>query len=119
MKIKSYLKLAAELARNKKDRRNHCLGAVAIRGDGAIVKAYNGSNHYPEPLIHCEARLVRKLDFNSTVFLARTTKDGLWANSRPCADCMRALRRVKVKKLYYTIGPNEFGTIMFKELNES
>lgn len=107
------LMLAAKLARMKLDSRSFCLGAVAIRDDDAMVFAYNGHPGIPNHKTHCEARLVRKLDRGATVYLARTTADGQWANSKPCPDCMRALRRAKVKKIFYTTDPEQWDSLEF------
>lgn len=114
MNTKKLLELAAKISRHKSDKRNYCLGAVGIRSDNAMVRAYNGPTDNPNPHIHCEARLVRKLDKGAEVFLARTTADGVWANSKPCKNCLRAMRRIKVSRLYYTSGPNEWETISFE-----
>lgn len=110
---RKYLKIAAKIARAKKDDRNFFLGAIAIRDDDTIVSAYNGAPKYPTPQHHCEARLCRKLDKGATVYLARTLYDGSWANSHPCEDCLRTLRRACVKKVFYTIAPEEWGCIEF------
>jgi tRNA(Arg) A34 adenosine deaminase TadA len=103
------LNLAAKFARLYKDNRTFALGAVALRSDDVMVSAYNGNPCLPEPRAHCEVRLIRKLDYGAVVYLARVTKNGQWANSKPCANCERALRRAKVKKVFYTSGPNEWG----------
>lgn len=106
------LALAEKASRLNKGDRNFIFGAVAIRNDDVIVYAYNGSPGEPTPEHHCEARLVRKLDQGATVYLVRLTKDGQWANSKPCPDCMRALRRAKVKKVIYTQAPNQWESLM-------
>lgn len=99
------LTIAAAISRVKQDKRTFRLGAVAIREDDVLVYSCNGYSNLPSPRSHCEARLVRKLDKGATVFLARTLFNGDWANSLPCKNCCRALRRAKVKKVYYTSGP--------------
>lgn len=113
MSPKKLLQLAAKVSRLKDDTRNYCLGAVAIRDDDVMVYAYNGHAGVPTPQVHCEARLCRKLDKGAIVYLARTTTNGKWANSKPCGDCMRALKRAAVKKIYYTTGPNEWDSLDF------
>lgn len=105
------LALAARIGRVKQDNRTFYIGAVAIRSDDVMVAAYNGRAKDPTPEAHCEARLCRKLDRGATVYVARTVHTGEWGMSRPCEDCQRALRRVRVKRVYYTIGPNEFGCL--------
>jgi len=104
---------AVRISIQKEDDRHFRVGSVAVRGDGAIVRAYNGAPKFPERLHHSEGRLCRKLDRNAVVYVARTTKDGLWAMSKPCADCERALRRAYVKKVYYTIATKEYGCLYF------
>lgn len=96
------------------DDRNFRVGAIAIRGDGAIVKAYNGAPKFPMPEHHAEGRLCRKLDCGAIVYVARVTKDGKWAMSKPCPDCERLLRCYRAKKVYYTIAPNEWGCLLLK-----
>jgi deoxycytidylate deaminase len=95
------------------DDRTFRIGSVAIRGDGAVVRSYNGCPKFPTREHHSEGRLCRKLDRGATVFVARITRDGLWACSKPCPDCHRAMRRAYVKKVYYTIAPKEYGCIIF------
>lgn len=111
--IKKLLQLAANIARIKIDDRCFCLGAVAIRNDDVMVYAYNGAPKEPCPQHHCEARLVRKLDKGATVYLARTTSNGNWANSKPCKYCEMTMRKAKVKRVYYTTGPDEWNCLIF------
>ncbi len=106
------LHLAAKGSRVRKDERQFCLCAVAERNDGTTVMAQNlpttdGPNHY----CHAEARLSRKLDRGATVYVARTTASGAWANARCCEDCERVLRNAYVTRVYYTIGPGEYGVL--------
>jgi tRNA(Arg) A34 adenosine deaminase TadA len=106
------LHLAAHVACVREDRRTFRLGAVAVRADGAVVAAYNGHSESKSPRAHAEARLVRKLDKGACVYIARVARGtGLFANAKPCPGCERALRRAKVKKAIYTIGPNEYGVM--------
>jgi tRNA(Arg) A34 adenosine deaminase TadA len=91
------------------------LAAIGVRRDGAIVRATNkalrdGSSN-PIPSTHAEARLCRKLDAGADVYVARVTRDGSWAMSRPCEGCQSALRARRVRRVYYTIGPGEYGVM--------
>ena len=110
---KKWLAIAAKLARSKNDGRCFYFGAVAIRSDDILVFAYNGAPKYPCHQHHCEARLARKLDRGAEVYLVRTTSDGAWANSKPCAYCHNILRKSRVTKVYYTTGPNEWNVLTF------
>jgi len=111
--VRKMLNMAAKIARMKDDCRHFFIGAVAIRGDDVMVCSYNGAPKFPTPSHHCEARLSRKLDRGAIVYVARTTADGAWGLSKPCGNCELALRRSYVKKVYYTIAPNEYGCMTF------
>ena len=110
---KKFLRLAAQVARLKVDSRCFYLGAVAIRGDDVMVSAYNGAPKFPCPRHHCEARIARKLDRGATVYLARVSADGHWANSKPCIHCESMLEQAYVKRIYYTTAPNEWECLIF------
>ncbi len=116
--ITRLLNLAAAKASKSKlnDKRCFRLGAVGVRSDGAIVHACNGSDYNRNKSIHCEARLSKKLDLYSIVFVARVNRAGEWSLSRPCPDCIRSLQSRMVNKVYYTICPGEYGVINLKEL---
>jgi len=68
-KIWKYFKMAGSIATSKKDRRTYLLGAVAIRGDGCIVKSANGPSPVPAREAHAEYKLCKKLDHGATVLL--------------------------------------------------
>jgi cytidine deaminase len=88
------------------------LGAAGIRNDGVIVVSYNGCQTAPNWRHHAESRLCRKLTPKSIVAVARVHADGSWAMAKPCKNCEICLRRIGVKRVYYTIAPNEFGTLI-------
>lgn len=77
-----------------------------------MVAAHNGSNVRQGPAWHAEARLSRKLDFYSVVYVARATSDGTeFGLARPCEGCQRALRRKRVERVYYSINADEYGVM--------
>lgn len=113
--IFNYFQISAKTATSKKDRRSFLLGAVGVRSDGVMVKALNGPTFFPVPCAHAEARLAKKLDYYATVYVARVRLgDGEFAISKPCDNCMRALKAKKVKKIYYSISNDEYGIIDLK-----
>lgn len=114
MKTEHGLELAATMAIYRKDKRAFRLGAVAKRADGTIVTAANGSAPERSPAAHAEARLARKLDKGAIVYIARVLKSGEVAMARPCLSCRQMLRSRGVRTVYYTVGPNEFGTLKLK-----
>lgn len=112
MQVKSYLEMAAHFAalETRPDDRNFRLGAVGIRGDGVIVCARNSACREPTPDAHAEARLARKLG-GGTVFVARILQNGQWGLARPCPPCLTRLKAKRVERIFYTIGPNEWGCL--------
>jgi cytidine deaminase len=108
-KVNKYFRLAKKIASRGSARRQFRLGAVGVRTDGAIVTASNLSSRIPEKRAHAEARVVRKLDYGSEVYVVRILRDGTLANARPCSDCQAAMRRVK--RIYYSISEDEYGVI--------
>lgn len=94
------------------DNRTFLLGAVGRRNDGVFVSSRNIAAPDFAPGHHAETRLARKLTPGSTVWVARIArKDGSWAMARPCPGCELRLRAAGVKRVVYTIGPDEWGVI--------
>lgn len=110
-KIFQYLSVAANMARKKKDQRTFFLGAVGIRKDGAFVQSFNAPSFHPTPCGHAETRLARKLDRGAIVYVARVRADGSFGNAKPCANCEKVLRQKGVKKIYYSLGDEEYGVL--------
>lgn len=108
------LDLAARLALARIDSdKNYLFGCVAMRNDGAIVTSTNILTKFPNGTAHAEYRCMRKAGYNATLWVARITRDGRWANARPCPLCHALLKNRHVNKVYYTIAENEFGVIKF------
>lgn len=110
-KIFQYLRVAANMARKKKDQRTFFLGAVGIRKDGVFVQSFNAPSFQPTPCGHAEARLARKLDRGAVVYVARIRADGSFGSAKPCANCEKVLRQKGVKKVYYSLGDDEYGVL--------
>ncbi len=112
--MKCLFRLAAKTAIKRKDIRRHCIGAVGLRNDGTIVKSTNLPCRYPEPQAHAEARLCRKLDKGSIVYVVRVLKNGDYANATPCLTCRSFMQISGVRRCYYTINDHEYGVIDFR-----
>lgn len=113
-KIFNYLEIASKIALNKQDRRSFIFGAIGLRYDGKMVTALNGPTKTPEKQCHAEARLARKLDVGSEIYVARVLiSTGELALAKPCKNCQRILRSVGVRRAYYSIAPNEYGVVDF------
>ena len=109
--MNKYLYLAAKTAISKRDERSFLIGAIAIRNDNVIVRSSNGPSKEPCANAHAEARLSKKIDNNSIIYVARVLKNGNWALAKPCPGCINFLKRRKVKRIYFTTGPNSWDTI--------
>jgi tRNA(Arg) A34 adenosine deaminase TadA len=105
------LNLAIEIAGRCKDKKEWYLACVAKRADGAIVYSVNHSVvNQKIPEHHAEARVLRKCDFGSVLYVARVFKDRITvANSAPCNFCQNFIKNMGVKKVYFTIGQNSHG----------
>ena len=111
--MKRYFRQAKKIAIKAADRRKYRLGAVGVRKDGIVVTACNLPTKCPEPQAHAEARLTKKLDYGSTVYVVRVTRDNSLTIARPCESCIRIMRIRGVKKCFYSINENEYGVIIF------
>lgn len=110
--IPYYLQQAADLSRTGNPKRKSMLGAIGIRNDGAIVTCVNGGQPGSRtPTMHAESRLTRKLDRDSVVYVSRTLKDSTIALAKPCKGCILRMRAKGVRRVTYTIGPDEWGVI--------
>lgn len=99
------------------DPRGFWLGCVGIRQDGALVSAKNGAvhstcvdNYQHMPSAHAEGRVLRKLGKGGTLYVARIAKSTKeYAMARPCPMCQTRIKAFGVKKVYYTINPEQYG----------
>jgi tRNA(Arg) A34 adenosine deaminase TadA len=108
----NFLQLAIQLSLRRDPKCKYFLGAIGVRQDGAIVRSRNGGAANERTYsAHAEARLARKLDWGSEVFVARTRSDGTIALAKPCIRCQNAMRNRGVVQVTYTIGPGEFGVL--------
>ncbi len=106
------LQEAAKLALSGDITKNHMLAAVSKRKDGVVVASRNGKTQVPRPTAHAEARALKKSGHGCTLYVAKVQKTtGEWGMAKPCNNCMTLIRNMKVKRVYYTIGPNEYGVI--------
>lgn len=108
------LEVAAKIAlgsdnENLHHNRQFLIGSLAERSDGAIVISHNITAQEPTPSAHAEARVLRKADAGCVLYVARVTRDGVWAMSKPCMNCQKLIRSRRVNKVYYTIAPGHYG----------
>ncbi len=107
-----YLELATRVAKANTQAKTYLFGAVAERTDRAIVVSTNIRTQTPEHSAHCESRLLRKCGWGATIWIARVDRNGNWAMAKPCIKCETLIRNKGVKKVYYTIAPQEYGVMI-------
>lgn len=96
------------LAEKGDKKRRYFLAAGGYRKDGAWVEAVNGAAvGGPCPPAHAEARCCRKLGPSDTVYVVRVKRDGKWGLAKPCRHCEKKMRDQGVKRVIYSIGPEE------------
>jgi len=113
-RIDKYFRVARQVATkgdSKDAKRHYRLGAVGIRTDGTVVMSSNVPCRNPEKQAHAEARVVKKLDFGSEVFVVRIDSQGQLRSARPCRSCQGLLRLRGIKQCYYSISETEFGVL--------
>lgn len=110
-----YLDLAIRIALGGSEDRNYLIGCVGLRTDGAIVTAYNSWTKKPQHEAHSEFKVCRKINKGSILWVSRVLRDGTWACAKPCVKCQALIRNKGIKKVFYTLGPEEFGTWNVKD----
>ena len=112
--IWNFFEMAGKIAVAKEDERAFKLGVVAVRKDGVMVFTSNSVSQEPNRRAHAEWRAAGKIDYGSTVYVARVRLlNGEFALAKPCFACEKVLRSRKVKRIYYTISHNEYGVLDF------
>lgn len=122
-RIKSYFNIAREISKLSDFNGPH-IGAVVVEGKTIISTGYNSkktrplqerANHYrnfdhPErsvPMQHAEIGAIspligKEIDWsNVSIYVYREYKDGNRACCRPCAGCMKIIKDLGIKKIYY------------------
>lgn len=91
---------------------NYYFGAVGIRPDGLLVQSYNIYDKKRQAFEgHAEYRLASKLQAGSDVYVVRVNRQQTDRIGKPCPRCESRLRNQRVRNVYYTIGPNEYGVL--------
>ena len=100
------------IARSANRKINFRHGCAAERSDGKLIYSYNEMAMERQWKAHAEARICRKIDVGATVAVVRVGANGEWANSKPCKNCAKCMQRMGVKRVYYSIGPDEYAVMI-------
>jgi len=104
-------------------------GAVLIRGGSVLNISSNSNNHTsfgqrfridPGRATHhaetaCVLGLDKSITRGSTLYVARINKQGDWKMSKPCSMCHEVMKFVGVKRVVYTVGPNQWDSYKISE----
>ena len=111
-KKKKMFNLASKVAIKRIDRRDFFIAAIAERSDGVVVVSRNEAAMTRLAEIHAEARVSKKLDYGAVVYVVRMVKvkkgNPEFAMAKPCYSCQKFLKSKKVKKVYFTTGPDSW-----------
>lgn len=92
---------------------HYYFGVIGDRPDGLTVASYNIYDLKRQAFEgHAEYRLASKLAAGSDVYVVRVNKQFEDRLAKPCKRCESRLRNQRVARVYYTIGPNEYGTLL-------
>ncbi len=82
-----------------------------------IGQKFNIKTYQDFPYVHSESHLVSKLldrynsiDTNLSIVNVRINRQGLILLSKPCDNCQKILDAVGLKKVYWSIDENTFGS---------
>jgi tRNA(Arg) A34 adenosine deaminase TadA len=112
-----WIDLAVKLAIDSQCRTKH--GAVIVRANSVLAVGTNRfRNHFPMPpdqwvknspacTVHAEMAALRRVRdaSDTTVYVARVSRQGVARLSRPCDRCWLALVRAGVRRVVYTVNP--------------
>lgn len=104
-------------------------GAVLIKGGSVMNVSPNRENHTAfgqrfrtqegiatqHAETSCVLGLNRSVTSGGTMYVARVNRKGQWRMSKPCSMCHEVMKFVGIKKVVYTIAPNEWGTYKIEE----
>jgi tRNA(Arg) A34 adenosine deaminase TadA len=103
------------------------IGACLMHGDTVLSVRHNSYKTHPYlarltkyPHLHAESYciLAHGIDYckGTTLYVARTLKDGTTANAKPCAVCHGIMLDVGVDMCYYTQDKDSIGLLRFKPI---
>lgn len=110
-----WLNCAQRLAMESNERTKH--GCIIVKSGAVQSKGVNTYRNQPgiiaeiEALsVHAEINAIKRgsrLD-GAVAYIARVNNHGEPRQSRPCPDCLKALKNVGVKRIVYTINGEEY-----------
>lgn len=116
-KVRSARLAAAVYQRNK-------LISLGVNSYKTHPMAKKYQKHDKTDCLHAEVAAIKNALRNNkdlsgmSLYVARAIFDNekteaQWANAQPCNGCREAIKAHKIKRVYYTIGPKEYGTVEY------
>lgn len=122
LKVPKQLKTAVKIAEANDQYEKWRFGSLIVKG--GAVRSVGISKLHTHPSIasdehlgdistHAEEDALRRCGSpkGATMYLARVGRNGLPAMAKPCKVCEDLLVDARIKRVIYTIGPKEFGTL--------
>ena len=85
------------------------VGAVIVKDNKIIARAYNKKETNNDPLGHCEVLAIRKASKKLNSW--RLTGCELYVTLEPCLMCLGAIIHSRIEKVYFGVSDPRFGAI--------
>lgn len=106
---KKYIDIAVELAKEAAKKGDFPVGAVIVKNDKIISKAYNTKERKKNAIQHAEILAIEKACKKlKTWHLEQCT---LYSSLEPCMMCTGAIMQARIKKVVYSHTNQNFGAI--------
>lgn len=110
-----WLAVASRIAMESNERTRH--GCIIVKSGAVQSKGVNTYRNQPGIIedvnalsVHAEINAIRRsgnLD-GAVAYIARVNNHGAPRQSRPCPDCLKALKTAGVKRIVYTVNGEEY-----------
>ena len=112
-----YMKEAIALARKAYIRDEVPIGAVIVRNDRIIAKAYNKREHGKDATKHAELMAISKACKKLKDF--RLVGCDIYVTLEPCTMCMGAILNSRIENLYFGAYANKQNVLSCEEINKT
>lgn len=113
---KRFMELARKLSHTSEHKFKH--GSVVVRGNRVIsmgvntVKTHTKSPH-PYKTLHAEASAILQAGLHNLqgadIYVYRETKNGCYAESKPCKFCQELIEKVGIRRVWHTTEDGNIG----------
>ncbi len=92
------------------------IGAVIVKGNKVLAKAYNKRQHGKDATAHAEILAIKKACRKIKDF--RLIGCDIYVTMEPCAMCMGAILNARLNNLYFGAAANKSDVLSCTEINE-